>query len=654
MSELIYSAADGVDVERQDGVIDAAALASKLVNHPCTFGWDVVCSFDVYALNSILQGQFKDIKNISTISLGCEDKPYSTSYSLFNVSPKIKGVVMDQANYIFKLKVPSLQFLAGDQNLAVLEIPIEEASKSELSYTLSDAGDDDRAVANKLENNEWYIRDKISREFVKRTQEEVLADCWDSSKKSPKDPFPDNYYRKIVDSSIGEKSNNKLYNLSCIELSAGESNILPSIGGEYYKLKAMVPLMSVVGGEIKNAGDVVEFDARSDKKEGRIILNFDITAGGGARFTLLDLPAKSKDSAGGSENRISESPASELLKEVPMLLYSLEVYFSQELTGIEIYLAEVSSGNMASDKVPNSIPIRPQCFRFAITKISDSAALSIYINIDGSGTPVPGQALPFMYNAQEIGLPIPYDHTGSLILSRDFLTRYYFPRAFSRAGFKDVSPLGNSASPISFEGILVKSTRIEGEEIETHLSAYKRAFSGFESADFETFEINEYKFTFSIDYDRTLSIASSKVAEVGIPVNIHSKTSGSQFTPPHHDTKRYTATAKLGIDERCDIENTKASSDGFGFGFSVKKSNYSVDVTSDFNWTCTGSVKEDVENDIKNKIGDLIPNIDIDLPELQLLAVENILFNGEVRFHLDPKASMHFPHDLLIVGDLVK
>lgn len=615
---------------------DVATLVSKMKDHPSTSGWDAVCSYDGTSLNNILADQFKDLHQIATVAMGSQEQPYRTSYTTFKVPHVTKGITMTQVSYTFGLDLPRLQFSDADER-AVLPMPIKSANQSGLSYTLTYAKEADQKAGGDLKEDTWYIRNSSSQRFYEKTQKEVLLDCWDESKEQPKDPFPSNYYFRAANADLIPEFNGKVYVLTSIDLAfppeEGGDKASDPFEGKSYILQARVPLAAVAGNQVHPSGTVVTFDASKGRTQGQIILNFDITSGTGAEFALLD--------ASGS----NQVPT--ILKDAPTLLEDLKVYFSKALSGIELRLAGVSAGQAT----PGHIPIKPRSFVFWSTQIGDSPVLSIYLNIDGSTTPDPTGRPSFQYNNGEAGLPVPKGYTGSLILSRDYLTRYYFLQAFSRSGFNNLNPTGDTSSPISFGGSIHKPTTVQGDTVDVALS-FLGFISGFTGADYGTVNINDYQFGFTFGSDDTLSINSAQVATVNIPVYIHSESPADPPFPPHHFTDQKTATATISINKSISLSSAQPYSDGFALAFSVAQNDYSVSTTSDIGANCDDHTQRDVEAKVREKIGDIAPSITVSLPELQTFAIENMLFNGATKFNLDPKSKMHFPHDLLLLGFL--
>lgn len=614
--------------------LDVATLVSKMKDHPSTAGWDAVCSYDGDKLNAILAEQFKGLHQVLTISLGKPEAPYRTTFASFNVPHVAKGLTMTQVNYVFGLDLPSLQFSSSDAR-ALLKMPITSAAQSGFAYTLAYASDADQTAAANLQENTWYVRDPASQQFYATTPQKMLADCWDDSKQAPKTPFPANYYYKAASADLLPDFNHKAYVLSSIDLAfpPSEDQASDPFDGKSYVLQARVPLASVAGNQVIPAGTVVTFDASKGRTEGQVILNFDITNGTGAQFTLLD------SSAPGSV------PAIE--KDAPTLMEDLRVYFSQALSDIQLRLAGVSVG----PETPDQIPVKPRSFVFGCSQLDDVSILSIFLNIDGSYTPNPAGQPSFQYNDGTTGLPIPQGYSASLILSRDYLTRHYFPKAFTRAGFNQINPAGDSLSPISFSGNYHKPTTVQGKPISVDLS-FAGLMSGFTGADFGTVHVDDYFFGFTIRSDGILQVAAPQVAQISIPVYLHYTTPATRYSPPHHYTDTKTATVTLKIDKSISISDAQPREDGFYLAFSINQADYSVSSTSDIGGICDDHTQRDVESSVRHEIGNIAPGVTVTLPELQTLALENMLFNGDTRFHLTPAAKMHFPHDLLLMGEL--
>lgn len=616
---------------------DLTTLVSKMKEHPCTSGWDAVCSYDGDKLNHILKDQFRDLHQISTITMGSPENPYRSSYTTFNVPHVAKGLTIMQVNYTFNLDLPGLQFDDADAK-AILAMPISSATQSGLSYTLSYASDEDQTDGTALKENTWYIRDQASQQFYEITQENMLKDCWDASKGVQKD-FTSKYYYKVANADIISDFNHKVYVLSSIDSAfpAGGGGASDPLEGKSYLLQARVPLAAVAGNQIHPAGTVVTFDASQGKTEGQVVLNFDITAGTGADFTLLL-------ASGATDNEVPT-----ILKNAPTLLEDFKVYFSKALSAIQLRLAGVSVGQETQDQ----IPVKPRSFVFWATKLGDFSVLSIYLNIDGSNTPNPEGRPSFQYNDGTTGLPIPQGYTGSLILSRDYLTHHYFLQAFQKCGFNQMNPSGDTLSPISFTGNFHKPTTVQGKRIDVALSFFG-FLSGFQYAEFSTVHVDDYQFSFKFRSDNILQIKSDQVAKVNIPITSHG------YTPPPTDvifwdgdwTETNTATATLSIDKSISLSDVQPDLDGFSLALSVVQTDYSVRTTSDIKASCDSHTQRDVENKVKQEIGDIAPGITVKLPELQTLALENMLFNGATKFHLEPSAKMHFPHDLLLLGNL--
>ena len=612
-------------------------LTDKMKDHPSTAGWDAVCSYDATKLNSILADQFKNLHQITTIDMGNAEIPYRSDYNSFNVPNVTKGVTLTQVSYAFKLDLPTLQFASSDSK-AELDMPITSSSQSGLAYTLVFPKNVDLSAGASLKDNTWYIQDQTSKNFYEKPQKDMLADCWDANTGKAKSPFPTNYFYKAKDSSLTAEFNDKLYNLSYIDAAfpaTGDGgNGSDPLAGKTYSLQALVPLGSVAGNQVYPSGHVVTFDASQGRTKGQVILNFDITRGTGASFSLLE------------SNGSNDMP--EILKDAPHLLEDFKVYFSQALNDIQLKLAGVKVG----DVTDNQIPVKPRAFMFWADKIGDFSVLSIYINIDGSDTPNPKGQPSFQYNDGTVGSPVPQEYSGSLILSRDFLTRYYFLKAFTRAGFNSMNPTGNTLSPISFGGGLHKPTIVQGKDIDVSIS-FSSVFSGFTGADFGTVHVDDYNFSFEFRSDNIFEIKQAEVTKVDIPVYVHYQPpySGEGLPPPPMtDTKQ--ATVTLHIDKSISMTDAQPSQDGFKLEFSVTKDDYTVTSTSNISGICDDHTQRDVEKKVREEIGNTAPNISVSLPELQTLAIENMLFNGAEKFHLTPAAKMHFPHDLLLLGDL--
>jgi hypothetical protein len=612
---------------------DIPTLVSKMKDHPSTCGWDAMCSYDGDTLNGILAAQFKDLHQISTIVMGTPEDPYRTGFTTFNVPHMAKGLTMTQVNYKFGLDLPRLQFSNSDAR-AVLAMPITAAAQSGFAYTLTYASEADQAAGAALKENTWYIRDKASQQFYQKTPQEVLAECWDEVKKAAKEPFPANYYYRASRADIIPEFDRKVYVLSSIDLAFASSGGKASdpLQGTSYVLQARVPLASVAGNQVVPAGTIVTFDASKGKTEGQVILNFDITSGTGADFALLD-------AHGGAG-------VPTILKDAPSLLEDLKVYFSKALTEIQLRLAGVAVGA----ETPSQIPVKPRAFLFWSTQIGETSILSIFLNIDGSATQNPAGQPSFQYNDGTTGLPIPQGYTGSLILSRDYLARNYFPRAFTRAGFNQMNPAGDTLSPIAFSGNYHRPTTIQGKRIDVALS-FIGVIGGFEYADFGTVHIDDYYFGFTFRSDDVLNISASQVARIDIPVYLHYhvRTGKYSFT---RMTETKNAQVTLKIDKSVSLSGSQPREDGFSLTFSVSKTDYSASSTSNIQGICDDHTQRDVESKVRDEIGNIAPDITVQLPELRTLALENMLFNGATRFHLSPEAKMHFPHDLLLVGKL--
>lgn len=617
-------------VSESKDALTVDTLVEKMKGHPSTSGWDAMCSYDGNILNKILADQFKELHQISTVPMGSQEQPYRTSYTTFNVPHSVKGLTMIQVNYTFDLDLPKLQFSNTDSK-ALLTMPITSATQSGLSYTLIYASDPDQTAGAALKENTWYIRDNDSRQFFEKNQQDMLKDCWDEKKGAPKNPFPDNYYYKAANTDIIADFNHKVYVLSSIDpafpFTTGAGNASDPFGGKSYWLQGRVPLASVAGNQIHPSGSVVTFDASQGKTDGQVILNFDITNGTGADFTLLN--------ASGS----TDMPT--ILKDAPTLLEDLKVYFSNALNAIQLRLAGVSEGK----ETPGHIPVKPRSFVFWAAQIGNSSVLSIYLNIEGSSTPNPAGRPSFQYNDGTQGLPIPQEYTGSLILSRDFLTRYYFLQAFSRVGFTGMNPVGDILSPISFTGCLHKPTRVEGRRLPVDLGIIN--ISGVNEVKSSTFEMNDYQFTFKLESDK-MTIFSPEVASAFITLTLN-------YHNPFFDRQESKAAkATISINKSIPLIEVQPDSDGFHLVFSITKDDYKVDSYSNIGeLACTQDIRNNVEAEIKKEIKDIAPGITVNLPELQTLAIENMLFNGGTKFHLDTASKMYFPHDLLLLGQLI-
>jgi hypothetical protein len=598
-----------------------------------------VCSYDGDKLNKILADQFKDLHQISTITMGSPEAPYRSSCMGFTFK-SVKAVTMRQWNYIFNLDLPRLQFNDADAK-AILVMPIVSAAQSGFVYALNYASNEDQTAGTALKENIWYIRDQASQQFYEITQENMLKDCWDASKGVKKD-FSSKYYYKVANADIISGFNHKVYVLDSIDpaFPVGGAEASDPLEGKSYLLQARVPLAAVTGNQKHPAGTVVTFDASQNRTEGQVVLNFDITSGTGADFTLLL-------ASGATDNEVPT-----ILKDAPTLLEEFKVYFSKALSAIQLQLAGVSVGQ----ETPNQIPVKPRSFVFWATRLGDFSILSIYLNIDGSTTPDPEGRPSFQYNDGTPGLPIPQGHTGSLILSRDYLTHHYFLQAFQKAGFNQMNPSGDALSPISFTGNFHKATTVQGKRIDVALSFFG-VLTHFEYAEFKTVHVDDYQFSFVFKSDDVLQIHSEQVAKVDITINLHYMNPylGKGFPPPNWEyeiTEKKTATVTLKTDKNISLSNAQPSLDGFSLAFSIDKTDYSVTTTSNIEANCDSHTQRDVENKVKEEIGNIAPTLEIRLPELQTLALENMIFNGATRFHLDPGAKMHFPHDLLLLGAL--
>jgi hypothetical protein len=277
--------------------------------------------------------------------------------------------------------------------------------------------------------------------------------------------------------------------------------------------------------------------------------------------------------------------------------------------------------------------------------------LSIYLNIDGSATPNPSGPPAFQYNNGGVGIPVPQGHTGSLILSREYLTRNYFLQAFSRIGFSNMTPTGDALSPISFSGSYHKATTVYGNKVDVSFS-FSELFSGFDSADYGAFHVDDYQFSFTLNNDNTLTISSGQVATATIPVYIHYTIGGGTHGVTQHLTDYRTTWATLSINKGISFSAAQPSAEGFALSFSVNQNDYAVSSSSDIGGVCDDHTQRDVEAKLRQALGDIAPGITVKLPELETFVIDNMLFNGAVKFKLDPKSKMNFPHDLLLVGSL--
>ena len=617
--------------------LDLNTLVNKLQSHPSTAGWDAVCSYQADRLNSILADQFNNLPQISTIKLGDDANPYQSIYSTFHVSDEVKGIKITLASYTFALSAPTLQF-SGANSDATLVMPIQSANQSGLAYTFLFAINIDQHTLDSLKPNTWYFQDASSKAFTEKNQQDVLGACWDAAAGKAKSPFPTNVYYRASSDNLGGDYNNKLYTLQSVDSAytgAANSEDGPNpFAGTAYQLKANVPIASMAGNQVHPSGTVVTFDIGNGRTEGQIILNFDISNGSGATFALID----------GAGNNATPN----LLKTAPKLLTDLTAYFSTAMSGVQLCLAEVSAKAVSSEQ----ISVRPRSFIFSSSVIDGYSVLSIYMNIDGSSTANPSGQPTFQYADGTAGIPIPSGYTGSLILSRDYLTNVYFLKAFQRAGFNILSPTGNTNSPISFTGRLHRPTTVQGKNIDVAIS-FASVISGFTGADFGTVHVDDYAFGFEFRDASTFLVKSSNVATVNVPVYLHYQVivPGSFFPPPPiTDTKQ--AKEQLHISKSISLADAQPRSDGFNLEFSINRGDYSVTSSSNIRGICDDHAQRDVENKVRQEIGDIAPSIKVTLPELQTLALENLLFNGQARFQLIPDAKMHFPHDLLLLGQL--
>lgn len=615
------------------GILQPATLqdlASSMVGQSSTTcGWDVVCSYDRTKLNEILQVQFKNNNNLTNITLGDVDTPYSIEYSTMIFGNQNLLNMIINSTFIFNLNYPVLSFT--DDNHASLIMSINSAEQNAYNLGLVLLSDEEQNEMDaSLTENIWYKKDSNG-----AYSEIKYSDLFNASNDEI-----NNIYIKVS----ADKVNDPLYNDKWLNLNSVRNNSNNPLNGEQYQLQAIVPLASVrgEGNQKVYSNDILVFDDGATDN-GNVVLQFNTDVGTSTKFNLLD----------------SSGSGADIVKNAPQLLDDLQNYFCTQLKDIDLVLAGVSSITTSSDLV-----ITPKSFVFSAQQLDEkTGCLSLFIQTKESLNPQ-GMLNPSFAIGQQTAYPIPQDHTATLILSRNMMESY-FQNQLSGQGF-NLTPSGNYTVPVAFTGTYTpQNSEIDVDTITTDID-YSLILVTDEVSAIEvgTIEIDPYK----VDSLAVSTVVNDQKPNTTIELNISGQATkditvdGSRTVSAGMyggSTMKFQESHNLTFTVACNKTITLAEAfndQDLNFGFTIKPEDFSKPTiqSNDKNFPLSGTLGGQIAFNIQSQISNKMPGFSISLQPLNTFVVSNLLFNGNQKFTLDTDAGIEFPIDVVLAGNITE
>jgi hypothetical protein len=585
-------------------------------------GWDIVVAYDLDVINNVLKTLYHDPngKVVREIDLGSADDPYAFTYTVVNVPGIFVGVTMNVTTSLdFRFSEPGLQFSAGKNNNAVLDMPIVSAVKEADTYTLQLLSTQPAAGALPLANT-WY-KSTDGKTFT-QVSADVVNKATDLSV----------FYLKAKDHGLENQTQfqDMVYNLKSLTTSPSTS-VLDS----GYSLEANVPIACLTGdGTVKTGDDVISFST-NNLLGNKIILHFNTQAGSGTSYVF-------------TKNGQPVEP--DFVKDFPDILDQLKNYFSENVKDIDYILTSIEN-NPA--KATGSVTLTPHSFRFNTQQVNDQACLALFIQTGESNLPQGGTNLNFQTLANVPFIPICDKASSTLIFSRDFMSKYYLPSGLSQNNFSGVAGTGTTNSPISVAGTYNFSQSIN-IQVSLDLGFWESWSSNYTDASVDPVDFNGVPMTMTFAEDSQLTLGIN--VNDGTTLNLDWYDPGGPCMPGESGTDHFDVAVNIGIDPNKASKPLQwiATKEGdITLNFEISQGDYIVNiVVKKAPKPCNNDITSNIVSQITQKIGAILPGQSIKLNTLKTVAETNLLFNGNQRFTLDTSLNVSSPLDIVTFGSI--
>ena len=600
------------------------ALISTMKGASLTDGWDMVVVYELDTINNVLKTLYHDPEHkvIKAISLGSVENPYQISYTPIKIPNVFTGLTFNVVVlFDFNFSEPGIQFSADKNNYALLNMPITSAIKSQASYTLKLVSPQPTNTSTITKDNTWY----------KSTNGKVFTEV--SAEEVNKATDPSIYYLRAKDTSLNsdKELQNKLYNLSDIN-PISTSSVLE--GG--YALQANVPIACLTDSDnVKTGDEVVTFD-ESENADAKIILHFNTESGSGTNYVF------SKD------GNVTE-PA--LVKDYPTILQELKNYFSSNVNDIDYILTSLSN-----IKANGDVPLTPKSFRFNTQQINKNACLSLFIQTKESGIGPGGSNLNFETIGNKQFIPICNEASTTLLFSRNFMSDFYLPEGLESSNFKDAKGIGTENSPVAVAATY-KFKKSVSLSVSLHLSFWESLSSIYTGVSADPVKFKGFPMTikFTEDNQLVLGVNVHESTTLNLDYSISSGLNIGGATDKgtlHYDVKISLKTLK---DEATRPLKWTVTDEGDLTldNFEISKKDYDIVISiPKLSVSCHSDSRKHIKDEIKRKIGTILPSQKISFNTLQTVAETNLLFNGHQKFVLDTALNVSSPLDIVAFGKI--
>jgi hypothetical protein len=409
--------------------------------------------------------------------------------------------------------------------------------------------------------------------------------------------------------------------------SKGNTNTIPA---NSFNLTATVPLAAMNGDTREIKQGVIEFTLGSTNEVQHIFLHFNAKPDGNVQATTYRI-APADPSAPQTNGDLQQLEQ--------FALPQIKEYFENNAKAFEYALTAVSN----KPATQGEIILKPKAFVFTTQTFKDAGVLSIYIQTENSGNPVGNPTPRFEPGGQEI-IPIPQGETASLIFSADligksFLIPQFKDKHFNHHKFTDIESTVLSKGGIGINASYdVKKTVSlpENQKMGDYILSMDPVTVDFSDKPY-TFEFKTDDITVSMVEVSTHATWNAYIPSTG-PDDLHVPISGNVDIAVGL-AKKY-SWQKIGTVNDREIK----------IDFSVSESDYSITVkySQSFMWMRS----DEVDDIIKTHLGPLIPDITLNFDGLNFFATTNLLFPGKEVIVIDANQGIHFPHDLILLGNV--
>lgn len=588
-------------------IFDSTAdLVAAMRGQNTTRGWDVLCSYDLQKLNTVLKDRYKQRKLVSKIS----------NASTWEWALDFGGLQI--TSYDFELDSPDLSFEAVGK--AILTMPISKTEKTIHAYEMEEAGPVE--PESKCKTATWYSKHGDAYQAISNQLQPSEGDVAQ---------YEGQWYR--------------------IHLIKPPRTV--PIEDHKYSLVGLVPIAAVTGNkQIHNEGDVVVFKEADSDDQAHIVLHFGLTNGNPSSFKIV--PEL-------NPNNFNEEAS---------LLRSIETYFATKVSEIEYALtavAPISSPDDITSLTPKSFVFTTiktghtdgvLCTYIKTSENGGSGpTLPEFLLENKPCSPIPaGNTASIIFSRYCI----------QNVLIRDELEKTLKD---CKVTFGD-PPSGIEASVSSSDvniPIQIPMTLTHKDTYHTPISPgrdipihYWYVYH-YVQVTKDILSSQDYPISLTFDGDAVSVAWNTKPAsfnyqtgQTSSPTNNSSDVSwstvgGHKITI--HVTSNANDPSKLVTDDSCNITISPP--------LAFDQSTYGASVTPVPHADCWerfwhSDVMVGIHSALHNALSQLTPKLSLTMPGINYFTTTNILFPGAHVFQADTAAGLQIPCDMLIVGNIGK